>query len=581
VSFAAEAHPPCVTNVPRRWSARWRWLWPYIRRELLTLAIVFALGAVASALSIALPLLSRQIIDRGLIGRDFPVLLELCGAVVGLALAGFAVGGLNRGLYVRASGRILFAMREDVYGHLLALPPEFFRRRAVGDLVTRLDGDIAEIQRFSTDTLLVFVNGMLLLAATAAIMIVLCWPLALVAGAVLPIQLLLRHRMRPLLSAQTRAVREQASDIAQFLFETLNAVKAIQSLTAEVWERARLRRLNSHYLRRLLSQQLLSYSIGGLSGLLSHTATATVFVYGGYRVISGTLTIGTLVAFVAYMARSTGSAVSLLNLYTVYQRAAVSLDRVEELLRTECAADSGDASAAYQHGARGAGAIAFEKVRLGEAIHGRCLLEECSLEIPAGAKVVICGDSGVGKSTLVDALIRFVPLDRGRILLDGTNITALTPDELRRRICVLTSEPALFRGTMFDNLRYGSFGASESEVLEAAHRAGLDTVVATLPDGYASLIGSGGQGISSGQRQRIAITRALLRDPLVVVLDEALTHLDPTAAFELYGLLDEVFAGRTRIVISHVPERVPGAVNLRLEMRDGELFPLPPARFAA
>jgi ATP-binding cassette subfamily B protein len=576
VSSAAEFRHAQAT--PRRQlPARWGWLWPYIRRELATLVLVVVLAAFASLLSIALPLLSKQIVDRGLIGRDFPVLLELCGAVVGLALAAFAVGGLNRWLYVRASGRILFALREDVYGRLLALPPEFFRQRAAGDLVTRLDGDVAEIQRFSTDTLLVCINRVLLLVATAAIMVALCWPLALVAGAVLPIQLALRHHVRPALAARTRAVREQASEIAHVLFETLSAVKAIQSLSADAWERTRLKHMNREYLDRLLSQQLLSYALGGLSGLLSHAATAAVFVYGGYLVIGGSLTIGTLVAFIAYMARSTGSAVSLLNLYTAQQRAAVSLDRVEELLGAEGAADRGDLSLACSDCGRTGGAITLEQVSLGARTHGRSLLKDCTLEVPAGAKVVISGNSGTGKSTLVDALTGFVPLDRGRILLDGTDIARLAPRELRRRICVLTSEPTIFRASVVDNVRYGSFGASEAEVLEAGRRAGLDAVVATLPGGYASLIGSGGQGVSTGQRQRLAIARALLRDPLVLVLDEALAHLDPTAALEMHVLLDEAFADRTRIVISHAPERVTAA-DLRFELRHARLVPLPSSR---
>jgi ATP-binding cassette subfamily B protein len=561
-------------------SGRWRWLWPYIRRELPTLAFVVFLAALASLLSIALPLLSKQIVDRGLIGRNFPLLLELCGAVVGLALAAFAVGGVNRWLYVRASGRILFELREDVYSHLLDLPAEFYRRRAAGDLVTRLDGDVAEIQRFSTDTLLVFINRVLLLVATAAIMVALCWQLALVAGTVLPIQLALRNHVRPMLIARTRAVREQASEIAHVLFETLSAVKAIQSLTAEAWELARLKQMNRDYLHRLLSQQLLSYALGGLSGLLSHAATAAVFVYGGYRVIGGSLTIGTLIAFIAYMTRSTGSAISLLNLYTAQQRAVVSLDRVEELLRTERAANRGDTSLACPDRGRSGGTITFEQVSLGAKTHGCGLLENCTLEIPAGAKVVISGDSGAGKSTLADALTGFVPLDRGRILLDGTDIAGLVPGELRRRICVLASEPTTFRASVLDNVRYGSFGASEAEVLEAARRAGLDAVVANLSDGYASLIGSGGQGVSTGQRQRIAIARALLRDPLVLVLDEALAHLDPTAALEMHALLDEAFAHRTRIVISHAPERII-APDIRFELRHGRLVPLPSSRVNA
>jgi ATP-binding cassette subfamily B protein len=558
--------------------ARWRWLWPYVRRQTAALAAVVGLAAIGSVLSIGLPYLSKLIIDRGLIGRNFPLLLELCTAVLGLACASFIVGGLNRWLYVRASGRILFSLREDVYAHLLALPPDFYRRRATGDLVTRLDGDVAEIQRFSTDTLLAFINGALLLAATAGIMIALSWPLALLAAGVLPLQLALRHRARPTIAARTRAVREQASGIAQFLFETLSAVKAIQGLVAERWERARLHALNDTYLSRLLSQQLVSYAIGGISGLLSHAATAAVFVYGGYRVIEGSLTVGTLVAFVAYMARSTGSAISLLNLYTAYQRAAVSLERVEELLAVEVTAGlpaagapgaglpAAGAAPAGRESPR-SGALTLDNVSFGGKICGRPLLSGCSLQIPAGRKAVIYGASGAGKSTFVDALRRFAPLDQGRILLDGEDIDRIDIGELRRSIEVLVSEPVIFRGSILDNLRYGNFTAPESAVLAAARRAGVDAIVEDFTEGFATLIGSGGQGLSTGQRQRIAIARALLRNPRLVVLDEALTNLDAAGAEELHAVIDEQFADCTRIVISHAPTRVPRA-DIWYEMRD-------------
>jgi ATP-binding cassette subfamily B protein len=552
---------------------RWRWLWPYVRRQSPALAAVVGLAAIGSVLSIGLPYLSKLIIDRGLIGRNFPLLLELCAAVLALAFASFIVGGLNRWLYVRASGRILFSLREDVYAHLLALPPDFYRRRATGDLVTRLDGDVAEIQRFSTDTLLAFINGALLLAATAGIMIALSWPLALLAAGVLPLQLALRHRARPAIAARTRAVREQASGIAQFLFETLSAVKAIQGLVAERWERARLHTLNDTYLSRLLSQQLVSYAIGGISGLLSHAATAAVFVYGGYRVIEGSLTVGTLVAFVAYMARGTGSAISLLNLYTAYQRAAVSLERVEELLAVEVAAGvpgtglpaAGAAPAGRESST--SGALTLDNVSFGEKICGRPLLRGCSLRIPAGRKAVIYGLSGAGKSTFVDALRRFAALDQGRILLDGEDIDRMDIGELRRSIEVLVSEPVIFRGSILDNLRYGNFTAPESAVLAAAQRAGIDAIVEGFTEAYATLIGSGGQGLSTGQRQRIAIARALLRNPRLVVLDEALTNLDAAGAEELHAVIDEQFADCTRIVISHAPTRVPRA-DIWYEMRD-------------
>jgi ATP-binding cassette subfamily B protein len=554
---------------------RWRWLWPYVRRQLLALCAVLALTLVASGFSISLPYLSKLIIDRGLIARDFSQLLMLCAEVVGLAALSFVIGGVTRWIYVRASAGVLFSLREDVYAHLLSLAPEFFRRRATGDLVTRLDGDVAEIQRFSTDTLLAAVNGLLMLAGAAVIMVTMSWQLALLAAAVLPIQLAIRRLARPLIADRTRAIREQAGDIAQFLFETLSAVKAIQGAVAEQREQQRLGGLNRGYLQRLLSLQLVSYCVGGLAGFLSHCATAAVFIYGGSRVIEGSLTVGTLVAFVAYMARGTGSAVSLLSLYTSYQRAAVSLERVEDLLAVQSVEAEHDGAGARKVRVEGS-ALSLQRVSLGRLACGTVLLADCSLEIPSGCKVVIHGASGVGKSTLIDALRRFAPVDAGRILLGGEDIRAYELAVLRRSIEVLVSEPAIFRGTLLENVRYGNFDATHASVLEAARCAGLADVAATLPAGLQTMVGGGGQGLSTGQRQRVAIARALLRRPNVVVMDEALTNLDGDAVQALQQVVDEQFGQCTRIVISHTPALVPRA-DLIVEMCDGRLIQAPRA----
>ncbi|MBS0366150.1 MAG: ABC transporter ATP-binding protein [Proteobacteria bacterium] len=566
-----------------RAGGRRRWLWHHARPQLPALCLVLALALLASALSITLPYLSRLIIDRGLLGRDPHALLILCGAIVGLAALSLAVAGLMRWIYVRASAGILFALREDVYRHLLALAPEFYRRRAVGDLVTRLDGDVAEVQRFSTDSVLACLNSLLLLVGSVAVMGAMSWRLTVVAAAVLPFQLLVRHVCRPLLTRRTRAVREQTGEIAQFLFETLGAAKSIQAATAEAHEQLRLRALNRGFLERLLSLQLVSYGTGAAAGLLSHLSTAAVFIYGGYAVIAGSLTLGTLVAFVAYMARSAGSAGSLLGLYTAYQRAAVSFERVEELLaepvnsrpRLAPGVIAGQ-NAGYGLRPRPAdNAISLRSVSLGRAVCGNALLADCSLEIAAGSKIVIHGASGVGKSTLIDALRCFVPLDSGAILLGGVDISECDPALLRRAVEVLVPDPVIFRGSILDNLRFGNFDASEASLVDAARRVGLEDH-GQLAAGLMTAVASGGAGLSAGQRQRLALARVLLRQPEVLILDEALTHLHAAAAQELLRLIDTQFSRCTRIIVSHSAASIPQP-DMVLELRDRRLLQAPRA----
>ncbi len=558
-----------------------RWLWPYVRLHRLALAGVGLLAALISALSTALPYLSKHIIDDGLIGRRFDLLVQLCCAIVVLAVAGFALGAFNRLQYVRMSGRILFALREDVYAHLLKLSPEFFRDRPVGDLVTRLDGDVAEVQRFSTDTLLAFVNGMLLLVATGVIMVMMSWQLAAVAACALPLHLWLRYRAGPYIAGTTRSVREQSGKITHFFVETLGSAKAVQGAAAEQWEQQRLGDLNRGYLSRLVSQQLAGYTVGGVSGLLSHVTTAAVFIVGGYKVMHGALTVGTLVAFTAYLARTTGSAVSLMNLYTAYQRAAVSLRRVRELLDAP-AADTPGSSMMQQRTSgteapRAPGRLSFQHVTYRPPGAAQPVLEDLQLEVEPGSKIVVCGDSGSGKSTLADLLRRFAEPVSGQILIDGELLQRHALESLRRKVVVLETKPAVFRGSVLYNLRYGHFEASEAAVREAAMRAGVDSFVAALPQGFETEIGSGGAGLSAGQLQRIAIARALLGDPVVLVLDEATSNLDAVATRAMHGLIDRHFAGRTRLVITHAPHAVPRAEAI-YELREGRLIKMERAR---
>lgn len=523
---------------------------------------------LVSVLATAQPYLSKLIIDEGLIARRFALLVWLCGAVVALAATGFVLGAINRWQYVRMSGRILLSMREAVYAHLLRLSPQFFRARPVGDLITRLDGDVAEIQRFSTDTLLAFVNAAFLLIATAAIMVALSWELTLVAVCVLPFQLLLRYKARPYVTDTTRSVREQAGRITHFLVETLGAAKAVQAAAAEQWERARLAELNRGFLKRLVSQQLVGYCVGGASSLLAHATTAAVFIAGGYRVLHGSLSVGALVAFTAYLTRSSGSAMSLMNLYTAYQRTVVSLQRVRELLDAPPALPSSSPQCSLDGNAKGH--VRFERVNFRRPGMTRALIEDLTVDIPPGSKVVIHGESGVGKSTLVDLLRRFVEPDAGRILLDERGLTDYPIESLRRRVMVIESEPTVFRASILYNLRYGNFETPHAAVIDAARRTGVDVFVAKLPQGYDTELGSAGVGLSTGQKQRIALTRVMLGDPLILVLDEATSNLDASAAGSMHALIDDYFAHRTRLVITHAPKLVQRAGRI-LELRAGRL----------
>jgi ATP-binding cassette, subfamily B, bacterial len=522
-------------------------LWPHLRPRLGRYGLALGLGLLLAALSAAQPLLTRFAIDDGLIARHYDRLVAACLGMLALAASGLALGALHRVVYVRASGQTLFSLRGAAYAHLMRVSPRRLAQWSVGDLVSRLDGDVAEVQRFGTDAVASFINGLLTLGATAAVMLALSWQLTLVVAALLPLQLAIRHFARPRIEASTRRLREQSAEIGGFLVETLAGAREVQGAGAARLEGERLAGLNERYLDRALEQQLISYGTGSAASLVGHLATAAVFVLGGWYALDARLSVGTLVAFVALLGRGAGSAGSLMGLYTGYQRARVSLERVGALFAMPVVAERADA-VALAGDARGALAFEGVSVRLPD---GRRLFERLELTIAAGAKVLMRGASGAGKSTLIDLLRRFIEPDEGRILVDGRPLADLRLEDLRRRVVVVEQAPVLFRGTILDNLRYGLPHVNEAAVLEAAVLAGVDEFVRDLPQGYRTPVGSGGAGLSTGQRQRIAIVRAALAEPLIVVLDEATSGLDLESARAVHRALDETFPTRTRIVVTH------------------------------
>jgi len=545
-------------------------MWPHLRPQLPALAAALMLALALAAMGAMQPLLTRMVIDQGLIAHRFQRLVVACAAMLVLALLGFGLGGIQRWLYIRASGRTLFSLRGAVYQHLLGVSPRRLAQVAIGDLVSRLDGDIAEVQRFGTDAAASFISSACSLAAVGAVMLGLSWRLTLVVAVLVPLQLLVRHHSRPHIESSTRAVRGAAAHLSGFLIETLAGARHVQSAAAERFEARRLQSLGDAYLDRVLRQQWVTYAMGSCSGLLGHLSTAATFLLGGWYVLEGELSVGTLVAFAAYLGRSAGSAASLAALYSGYARAQVSLERVEELLDLPLVAESPQAIPLPQD-ARGD--LRLESVSV-LARGGRPVLDRVTMRIRAGSKLVLRGVSGAGKSTLADCLRRFVDPDSGTIELDGRALEDYRVADLRRRIVVVEHSPTLFRGTVLENLRYGHEHADEAQVLEAARRAGADEFIRELPRGYATAVGEGGAALSTGQRQRIAIARALLARPLIVVLDEATSGLDVDATQALHRSLDEVFADRTRLVITHRIGEIAGQPAEHWRLDGGRMQPL-------
>nr|WP_232502226.1 ABC transporter ATP-binding protein [Azoarcus olearius] len=540
------------------------WLYGFVRPQRGAIAGLMALSLLASALALLQPWLTKLLIDDGLLAGDRRALLLIAAAMIVAGLAGTLLAGANRLLHTRLSGRILFALRSDLYGHLQTLSPAFYARQRLGDLIARLDGDVAEIQRFAVDSLFAALSSVLGLVGTVALMLTLSWKLSLLLLVLVPLEVLWLRRMRRRLEGEVRATRERAADVSSFLVETLPAMKFIQASGQQARERQRLDALGVRYLDDLLRLQRSEFLTAAVPGTLTSWTRAAAFLVGGWWVIDGDWQLGALIAFSTYLGMATGPVNTLLGLYVAVRRMRVSLARVGEL--RAAAADVRDAGGAPLFAPRGE--LRLEGVGFRHRDRADVVLADAEALIPAGAKVALSGPSGVGKSTLIDLLQRHYDPDTGTLRLDGRDLRSLALGDLRRAVAVVSQDIVLFRGTLADNIRYAAPDAADDAVRAAARRARLDELIAALPAGLDTPLGERGQQLSGGQRQRIAIARALLQNPCVLILDEATSAVDEATEAQVIAAVDELFAARTRIYVSHRATTLAGC-ELHLVLEQG------------
>ncbi|MCL9802643.1 ABC transporter ATP-binding protein [Pseudomonas sp. AKS31] len=542
-----------------------RWLYSFVRPQRLAIAGLLGLSVCASLLVLVQPWLVKLLIDDGLLARNFPMLVMIAVLMIIAGLLGTALSGINRYLHTRLSGRILFALRDDLYRHLQTLSPSFYGQRRIGDLMSRLDGDVAEIQRFAVDSLFSAVSSVIGLVVAIAMLFTLSWKLSLLALVLIPLDVLWLRWMRRKVERDVRQLRERSADMSSFMVETLPVMKFIQSAGQQQREARRLERLGQGYMNQLLRLQVTEFFTQAVPGTLTSLSRACAFLIGGYWVVQGTWQLGALIAFSTYLGMAVGPVQSLLGLYVAIQRMTVSLGRVMELRGEEPTVRS----PVTPQPLPASGELRFDDVHFSHP--GRpSTLSGIEATIPYGLKVALSGGSGVGKSTLIDLLQRHHDPQSGRVLLGEMDLRELDLFELRRRIAVVSQDIVLFGVSLADNLAYAVPDASREAIAEVARLAQLDSLIASLPEGLDSPLGERGQQLSGGQKQRIAIARALLQDPLILVLDEATSAVDEATEREVIEAIDRLFAGRTRILISHRPSTLADA-DLRFELLDGVL----------
>lgn len=520
-----------------------RFVLPYRRR----LALVLCLSLLSTGLSLLLPLISKDFFDHALLGRDLPALLRTSLLFAGVTLVGFVLNVVSGLRYTRVSADILFDMRLEVYRQLLRLSPRFYARTRLGDIMSRINNDIGEIQRVAAEAALAWVGNVLYLVGTVAMLAWLDVRLFVATVALAPLGIWATSHYRKRLEGEVTVLRQRSADLGSFLIETIQAMRLVVMANAQDREIARFRSKNAAFIDALMSMQFLTYVSGALPGLILSAGTGVVFIYGGYRVVHGEISIGTFVAFIAYQTRFLPPLQALMGLWASLATAQVSLARVSEILDATVDVREADDPVVP---AQVAGNVEFSQVTL-SFDRGRPALDRVSFSARPGEVLAIVGPSGSGKSTIADLLLRLLDPDEGTVRLDGIDLREMNLRMLRRRIALVEQDPCILHASIAENIRYSRPGATDADVRLAARQAALEPFIDSLPQGIETVVGERGSALSAGERQRIATARAFLANPAVLILDEPTASLDPFSERVVIDGYETVMRGRTTIVITH------------------------------
>lgn len=564
---AASALRQAGQGQARKWRAFSRVaarLAPYARKRRgpLALALVCATGYMA--LRVVEPWTLKLIFDNVLLGDPLPSALApverfTAGnriALLNLLIGAIVVLAIGRGVlyyYQKLLGSLVGQgmvadLRLDLYSHLQRLPFSFHDRRRTGDLLMRLTNDIRVVRDIFLSMPLSSAAELFLVAGMAGVMFLMDWRLTLIALMVLPgLALLVRRYRRPMKRAM-RKEREREGHLATLASEALGAIKVVQSFRREGYEVERFGSENKRTLRSGLKAARLEARLNWATELAVAIVTGIVLAVAIRRVLAGALSPGDLLVFFAYLRTFNRPLRRISRLAERAARGTAAGERVLEMLEVEPTVH--DRRGAVDAG-RLRGEVRYEGVSFAYRKGGPPVLADIHLHIAPGERVAIVGPTGSGKTTLVGLLPRFYDVGAGRVTVDGRDVRDFTLASLRKNVSLVFQEPVLFAATVAENIAYGKPDATREEVVRAAERVGIHSVIAALPEGYDTVIGERGGTLSGGQRQCVAIARAMIKDAAIIILDEPTVGLDSESSTLVLEALRRLIAGRTVLMVTH------------------------------
>lgn len=543
-----------------------RRIWRFVRPYRVQLAVAVAAVLVFTGTQIAIPLIIRDAIDNGLLGGGGGTLNRALLLFALVIVVNFAASFVQENVVGQTAENVLFDIREAMFGHLQHVSLSFMDKTEVGRLMSRLQGDVNSMQEF-LETSVLSVGDIVLLFGIVASMLWLDVGLGLLTLAVLPVLFVVRIFWLPRARAAFIRAHETNSVANGALAEAIHGVRAVQSMDRQevnftLYDDKARANLRSHLVAARYAQVMVPI-VDTLTGL----AMAVVVVGGGSMVLGGTLEIGVMVAFLFYIQRFFDPIRSLTMQYSVMQRAMASGQRLTEVLDVVVTVKDKPGAIALTRDTDGS--VEFRGVTFGyDPRHP--VLKNVSFRVHPGETVALVGPTGSGKSSAMALIHRFYDVQAGQVLIGGHDVRDLTQDSLGRQIAMVLQEPYLFTGSVLDNIRYNTAGASREDVVAAARAVGAHGFIEALPADYDTVLGERGGSLSLGQRQLLSFARALVADARILVLDEATASVDSYTERQIQEALKTLLEGRTGLVIAHRLATIRNADRI-IVLRNGQI----------